>query len=204
MTFIVKRGNTYVLCLSYCLSLNLLAQDFQNTTTTHSVERPRERVFVKFELPVAWQITQAKFVSPGPLMQTETFRETWILEFKNDGHLILTTPHAKAPVIRPIPEIYDGTKPPDSVILTHRDLAKLLGILKFLEKPSISNDKNNTPANTSLSPANPKLDQFLSLNFSSLISSNVTENSIPGNDVVLSLNEDEHFNIRIELDSPKF
>lgn len=188
--------------LSPLLYSSLNGQEVLNAP--HLIDRTKEKFLARFELPVAWQVTQAKFLSPGPLMQTETFRETWILEFKNDGRVVLSTPREKIPVIRPIPETYDITKPPGSVILTHRDLAKLLGMHKFLEKSNDPNEKSNPKTAANLSPSNPKLDQFLSLNFSSLLSTNITENQPVGNDIVLSLNEDEHFNIRIELDNPKF
>ena len=186
-------------------------------------ERPKERSAFRFEIPIAWQVTQASFLSPGSLMQTESFREVWTVEVHLDGRTFLSTPRAKVAVLRPLPEKFDGSKPPSSVVLTQRDLVKLLGMMKRLEKAENIDDpkdksqsdsqnglKENAPSSLQ---NNPKLDQFISFQLSppgggGVITGNFTgvagvTGATSAGDLVLTLSEDEYFSIKIEFDSTK-
>lgn len=84
---------------------------------------------VRLDLPVSWQLTRSKLMGPGAATMTESFRETWTLEVSTTGRIFLISPRAR------VPAFVDDSHPrsttteiPQGIVLSERDLAKLVGI----------------------------------------------------------------------------
>lgn len=83
--------------------------------------------FNKKSVPVFWQTTRSRFLSSGASTQTESYREVWQIEPRDEKSAYLVSPRAKA-VIYGMDASSDSKLTPSAVVISERDLARLIGI----------------------------------------------------------------------------
>lgn len=139
---------------------------------------PEERSVVRLDLPVSWQLTRSRLMGPGAATMTESFRETWTLEIAASGRLYLTSPRARIPAYGESRE--GGTDMPRILIISERDLGRLVGI-----KPS-QEMQDDDPEATAEPVGRPVTVHLLQSNKSGL-------------DVSLTGSDEEHFALHLDV-----
>lgn len=134
---------------------------------------------LRIDLPVSWQLTRSKLMGPGAATMTESFRETWTLEVASSGRVFLASPRARVPAFtedaRPRGS---ATDLPQTVVISERDLAKLVGI----KASSGADDEPEAPIDPVGRPVTLNLRQTRG-----------------GLDVSLAWSEEEHFAVHLDI-----
>lgn len=135
---------------------------------------------MKLDLPVAWQLTRARLAGSGTSTLTESFQETWTFELRAGGAMFLASPRGRVPVY-PSDALAAAQESgiPTSIVMAESDLARLVGLPQMRE--ASPEDQDGIAASTR--PVR------LVLN----------KPAKSGTDITLSLSDDEHFAIHIDI-----
>ena len=79
-------------------------------------------------VPVFWQTTRSRFLSSGPSTQTESYRETWKFEPRDDSTAWLISSRGRALVYGKGLLAGGGPKSLAALVIGEHDLARLVGI----------------------------------------------------------------------------
>lgn len=139
-----------------------------------------ERAVTRLDIPVAWQLTRSKLMGPGATTLTESFRESWTIEMTTSGRMFLESPRARVPAYAASNTELKTADLPRIVVLSERDLARLVGIQPATETA-------DDEAETLVEP----LGRPVSL---TLIASG--KNAL---DLTLAWNDDEHYAIHLDI-----
>ena len=143
------------------------------TSTSHFKE-PVGSSLMQQSVPVFWQTTRSRFLSSGPSTQTESYRETWKFEPRDDTTAWLTSSRGRA-LVYGKGLLGGGPKSLAALVIGEHDLARLVGI------PLAPSDQEDLQVE-----ANPYRLVALA--------------GLKGGDVlVLKTSDDEHFSVQFEM-----
>jgi hypothetical protein len=153
--------------------VTLAAETSSVTSTNHPIAAKAQRI------PISWQITRSQFKSSGAATLSESFREVWSFEGHGDGPSFLVSPRARVAVVgSPTTEgvVPSGADTVRNIVIDEFNLAKLLGV--------IANGADLDPQEVSQA-------KLISINFS-----NPPKN---GENLILHLSEDVHYEVHLEV-----
>lgn len=128
----------------------------------------------KRTIPVFWQSTRSRFLSSGASTHTESFRESWQIEPKDEKTAFLISSRGRA-IIYGIDATGDGKLSPTAVVISEKDLARLIGL---------------TPANSELED---------SVEGQSLFRLVLSSSPKGGETMTLKTSDDEQYTVQFEL-----
>ena len=90
-----------------------------------------DHLLAALEVPVAWELTRARFRAGSHATESESYRESWIFHWHSSGTVSLSSPRAKIEVLQLFPEdtYYEL---PETLILAYEDFLALIGISQGL------------------------------------------------------------------------
>lgn len=153
-----------------------------NQQKIHNSIKKSNILYSFFNIPIFLQITRSKFgnLQGNATIQTESFKETWILEHSINGKTILKSPHDTIEIFG-INNVVGNEQvfPPSSILITVKDFVKLVG----LKNLNITEEALNSMI---------EQNQYLTLNI-------FKNNEDLNHDFNINLSENEHIEIHLTI-----